>query len=167
MLEIEKLSSQFAVRLLKEDDVTIVYELCVGNPQFYEHCPPFVTNESILKDMKALPPRTTLENKYYLGFFDEGKLVAVLDLILEFPNKDTAFWGFFMVDKAYSGKGIGSRIVDEACAFLKNKFSAIRLGYVKTNKQSEHFWLKNCFEKTGIENKEEEYTVVVLERKLR
>lgn len=34
-------------------------------------------------------------DKYYIGYFEGEKLVAVMDLILNFPNKETAFIGFF------------------------------------------------------------------------
>lgn len=167
MLRIEELSQKYKVRNLTKADAAMIYELCIGNPQFYEHCPPFVTCESIIRDMHALPPRTTEAHKHYLGFFEGEKLVAVLDLITDFPNEQTVFWGFFMIDKAYQGKGIASALVDELCACLAEDYSAVRLGYVKTNTQSEHFWRKNGFVDTGIENNEELYTVVVLERKLR
>lgn len=72
-----------------------------------------------------------------------------------------------MMNADFQGKGIGSKIIEEACDYLKENFSKVRLGYVKGNKQSESFWLKNQFEKTGTESIQENYTVVVMERKFR
>ena len=41
------------------------------------------TAQSIVDDMNALPPRTTYDDKYYIGYFEGEKLVAVMDLILK------------------------------------------------------------------------------------
>lgn len=58
-MNISELSSEYEVRRLTEDDVDIVYQLSLGNPMYFEYCPPAVTKESIIQDMSALPPRTT------------------------------------------------------------------------------------------------------------
>ena len=55
-----------------------------GNPLYFQYCPPMATHKSILDDMKALPPRTTYDDKYYMGFYEGDSLVAVMDLILRF-----------------------------------------------------------------------------------
>lgn len=167
MFEITQLSGRFQVRKLGETDIGQVYQVCRENPQYYQHCPPFVTRESIKADMEALPPRKTMEDKYYLGFYDGDSLVAVMDLILRFPKAETAFIGFFMMKAAYQGKGLGTAIMEEVYACLKQTgFRYVRLGFAKGNPQSEHFWLKNGFERTGVEVQNEGYTVVVLEKVL-
>ena len=62
-------SKSYHVRMLIERDIPLVLALCKKNTQFYEHCPPFVTEESIRDDMCALPLRKMDEpqDKYYLG----------------------------------------------------------------------------------------------------
>ena len=166
-MDIQKLSSSYAVKVLTAQDVDTIYELTADNPLFYHYCPPFVTKESILQDMQALPPRKTYEDKYYLGFWEQEKLVAVLDLITHFPNEKTAFFGFFMMNSAVQQQGIGSRIVSECAAALKTLgFSYIRLGFAKGNPQSEHFWRKNGFAETSIETENVGYTVVILQKVL-
>ncbi|MDE7161850.1 MAG: GNAT family N-acetyltransferase, partial [Anaeroplasmataceae bacterium] len=93
--------------------------------------------------------------------------LCVIDLIVNYPKENTAFLGFFMLEKKYQGKGIASGIFQELSTFLKsNHFNAIRLGYVKGNQQSEFFWKKNGFLPVGLEVKQPEYTVVVLEKKI-
>lgn len=163
MKNIQSLSAKFDVRKLDESDVNEVLELMKKNPLFFQHCPPMATRRSILEDMKALPPRTTYEDKYYVGYFLDGKLVAVMDLILKYPNEDTAFIGFFMMNKDFQGKGIGTEIIEECETFLRgNGYLYIRLGFAKGNPQSEAFWLKNGFRRTGVEGVQERYTVVVM-----
>lgn len=117
--------------------------------------------------MQALPPRTTYDDKFYIGFYEKEQLAAVMDLILHYPNGSTAFIGFFMMERAMQGRGLGSGIIGEALAFLKRAgFHAVRLGYMKGNEQSRSFWIKNGFTPTGLETYNGQGTVVILERQL-
>ena len=166
-MEIQKLSRKYAVRKLNDTDIDNIYETMQGNPQYFQYCPPMATTQSIADDMNALPPRTTYNDKYYIGYFEGEKLVAVMDLILNFPNKETVFVGFFMMNIAYQGKGIGTEVFEECCKTLEEEnYQFIRLGFAKGNPQSEAFWLKNGFSRTGVEDAQERYTVVVMERKI-
>ncbi len=166
-MDITKLSSQYTVRKLTANDVECIYALAAGNPLFYRFCPPFVTRRSILRDMEALPPRTVKEDKFYIGFFQETKLMAVMDLILNYPDTQTAFLGFFMMRPSEQGKGIGSKITEECFACLwSGKYRFVRLAYAKGNPQSEAFWKKNGFTETGTEKDCGNYTAVVMEREL-
>lgn len=166
-MNIRHLSKTYQVTRLNESHVHSILALCQKNPQYYRYCPPAVSAENILADMSALPPGKTTKDKYYLGFWQKEKLIAVMDLILAYPNKETAFIGFFMMESDMQGKGIGSGIIEDACRYLAKKFSYIRLGYVKGNMQGEHFWLKNKFIPTGIITQTDDYEIVVMQRKLR
>lgn len=97
-------SKSYHVRMLIERDIPLILRLCEKNEQFYEHCPPFVTAESIRDDMCALPQRKMDEpqDKYDLGFFDDAEqLVAVLDFIDHYPTEQSCFIGFFMMNVLY------------------------------------------------------------------
>ena len=163
-------SKEYDVRMLKDDDIPLIFALCEKNTQFYEHCPPFVTAESIRQDLHVLPQRKINEpqDKYYLGYFDDaGQLVAVMDFIDHYPTAQSGFIGFFMVELSMQGAGVGSAIITELCAYLHNLgYEEIRLGYVNGNKQSEAFWKKNQFTDTGLRNHTQDYTVVVMNRML-
>ena len=56
-------SKSYHVRMLTECDIPLILRLCEKNTQFYEHCPPFVTAESIRDDMCALPQRKMDESQ--------------------------------------------------------------------------------------------------------
>ncbi|MDD3243709.1 MAG: GNAT family N-acetyltransferase [Eubacteriales bacterium] len=145
-ITIASLSAQYEVRALTSDDLEAILDLCAGNPLYYEHCPPPVSARGILHDMTALPPHTDPADKYYVGFYQAGSLIAVLDLIDGYPEKGVAFIGFFMTHPSVQKKGVGSRIVQGICAYLKAAgFSAVRLAWVTGNPQAEHFWLINGF----------------------
>lgn len=166
-MEIGELSRRYEVRKLEEVDIDMIYELSAGNPMFYEYCLPYVTKESILDDMKALPHEKSFEDKYYIGFFQEGELIAVMDLILRYPNKETAFIGLFMMRKESQGKGIGSGIIRECLDFLKAQdYRFVQLCFAKGNPQSEAFWKKNGFTGRNMEFATENYISVAMERKL-
>ena len=102
-------SQKYAVRPLTAGDVDKILALCAENEQFYRYHPPLATRESVLEDMTALPPGKSAADKHYLGFFDGETLVAVLDLILDYPQDGTAYLGFFMTKKAVQGRGIAQR----------------------------------------------------------
>lgn len=166
-MDVSRLSGRFSVRRMTAADIPAIYALCSGNPLYYRHCPPFVTEAGIGEDLRALPPGKEAADKYYVGYFDGQKLVAVLDLILGYPDQETAFIGFFMTDAAVQNAGIGSGIIRELCAALGGLgFQRVRLGWVKGNPQAAHFWHKNGFAETGAEYDTGSHTVILAERRL-
>ena len=95
-MNIDCFSEKYTVRRLADEDIGKVLELCKRNPLYYKHCPPEVTRESIAEDMRNLPPKKNVQDKYYLGYFQGKDLVAVMDFIDKYPNDETVFIGFFM-----------------------------------------------------------------------
>lgn len=95
------------------------------------------------------------------------ELIAVMDFIMAYPDKKTAFIGFFMTAVSIQNMGIGSGIIDDLCCYLTDiGLSYVRLGWVKGNLQAEHFWHKNRFIETGITYDTDNYTVTVAQRVL-
>ena len=73
-----------------------------------------------------------------------------MDLILGYPEKNTAFIGLFMTDVRYQHRGMGSQIVSGLAAYLSAcGCEKIRLGVDKGNPQSHAFWTKNRFQTIG------------------
>lgn len=165
-MELDTPYGTLEIRRITPQDVPAVLALCCGNPLFYRHCPPAPCEQGILADMTALPPGKMAEDKYYLGIWQGGSLAAVWDLICGFPDDRTAFWGFFMVDAALQGQGFGSGLVTALCGLLRGHFDRVRLGFVGTNPQSRHFWLKNGFIPTGAVSHNEAYEIIYAQREL-
>ena len=93
-----------------------------------------------------MPPGKAIVDKYYIGFCQDGKLIAVMDLNDGYPEKLIVYIGFFMTDISVQGRGIGTEIIDYLCRYLSGLgYESVRLAWVKGNPQSEHFWLKNGF----------------------
>ncbi len=142
----EGFGEEYEISLLQESDIPSVVALCEKNELYYKHCPPMVNADLIRADMAALPPDCKKADKYYLGIYHKKSLVAVADFISGYPNKTIAFIGFFMTEKKTQGKGLASWMIDRICEYFKQAgFESVRLAWVKTNPQSEHFWRKNQF----------------------
>ena len=149
-------SKEYGFRYLKDTDVPEIYDLCLGNPQYYDHCPPPVSEESIRSDIRALPDGKTAKDKHYIGFYKAGKLIAVMDLITHFPEENTAWIGFFMIKKELQRQGVGGIIIDEVCQALSaSGFRKIGQAYVKDNPQAACFWKKLGFHAVSEYNNED------------
>ena len=104
-MDVKDLSSTYHVRRLTAQDMDAIYELSIGNPLFYEYCPPYVTREGIAEDMRALPPGRHDRDKFYVGYFSGDELIAIMDLIFSYPAKSTAWIGLFMMDQRHQNRG--------------------------------------------------------------
>lgn len=166
-IEIEKLSNTYLVRRLSSNDVDAVFDLCSKNSFYYQYCPPFITRGEVVEDMEALPSGKSQNDKFFLGYYEKGSLVAIIDLIMEYPDTQTAYIGLFMTDINVQGKGVGSAIIDELCIWLdKMGFQRVELAWVKGNPQSEKFWIKNRFVPIGERSSNVAEHVIAAERQL-
>ena len=166
MIDINMLSDRFSVRRLNDLNADDILDFCRKNTLYYQYCDAEASKEQVLNDMHITPPGVDMSDKYYVGFFNNEEMVAVLDLIDGYPEPDIGYIGFFMMNAALQGKQIGSGIIRDVCAFLKRYGkTAVRLGIAKANPQANHFWKKNGF----IVIKEvdrEGWTVLVSEKQL-
>ena len=92
------LSQRYHVRKLNLEDIDKIFHLCSSNSIFYQYHPVKLTKESILEDFYALPPNKEYKDKFFVGYYDDDILVAVMDLILNYPKENIAFIGFFVLD---------------------------------------------------------------------
>ena len=135
------LSSVYKVRKIEQEDLEVVYELCKGNPIYYDFMKEDVARAHIAHDLTALPPGSLLENKCYVGYYEGEVLIAVLEMIGAYADEETVFIRFFMMDAVQQGKGIGSTIVEAVIAYVKAQgYRNIVLSYVEGNEQSRCFW---------------------------
>ena len=166
MIDISKISSSYDIRRMDDSDVDSILSFCRKNTQFYEYCEAEPTREQVLCDLHITPPGIGLSDKYYIGFYQNETLIAVMDLIDGYPEPEIAFIGFFMMNKDLQGRGVGTVIIQETAAYLKAAGkTTIRLAIDKGNPQSTHFWKKNGF----IVIKEVDrngWTALVAEKKL-
>jgi hypothetical protein len=66
------------------------------------------------KDVHAKPDIVASEDKKYFLIKDkQNKPIAILDYLLNYPDKNTVFLGFLLVDKTCQSQGIGRAILKE------------------------------------------------------
>ena len=76
-------------------------------------------------------------------------MVALLDLITGYPEKDDAFIGWFMVDGHLQRQGIGSRIfADVRAAMSAQGYDYLSLFCEKENAEAVAFWKAQGFKAT-------------------
>lgn len=131
---------------MTDSDADDILSFCLQNNQYYQFCGKQPSKELILGDLHITPPNTPADAKFYVGFYDGNTLVAVMDLIEGYPDNETAFIGFFMMNRHLQGKQIGTGIIQEACQSLKESgMKRILLGIDKENPQSTHFGRRTVF----------------------
>lgn len=166
-MDLSGLSTEFSVRKLCESDLDRIYDLCKENEDFYRFDPPFVTRESILSDMRLLPPGKELADKFYIGFFKDNDLAAVMDFVLDYPVRGVIYIGLFITKKSLQRQGMGTRIISGcASCFKKHAYKKIRLAVACGNTPGETFWHKNSFIKTGEEAERKSSVYFLMEREL-
>ena len=159
--------SDYNIKCFVRDDVPDLYQFCKENITYYQYLHLEPTPESLIHELTKLPPKKSLDDKYFVGFYQKGVLVAILDLIKGYPNEKTAFVGWFMVKKSLQNMGIGKKIFEQLLELLKAEgFEQVRLGCVKENKEGEYFWRRNGFKPTGAKYETDGYTVILKERKI-
>lgn len=164
---IDMLCGEYEVRELTKADVPEMLRLAQGNPLYYEHMQTTPTQESIGEALRALPPRRSMADKHFFGWLNEGRLIAMMDLIVRHPKDEMAFIGWFMVDEVLQGRGLGRRLVGDVLAMLRAEgVREVRLGRVRGNPQSERFWHICGFTDTGLGYDTDGYHVDVMARKL-
>lgn len=154
--------SNYTLQKLNEKDSYALLEIYRSNPQFLQLSGHIPSLKSIEADLCRTPEGVSLDQKFYLGIYENHKLIALCDLILDYPNNKEAWIELFMVDGKEQNQGIGSAIIKG----IENMLSAAGIGHaelsiLKENKQGLSFWLKNGYIKKS-ENKDRE----ILEKEL-
>jgi len=162
-----ELAGRYEVRELTQQDVPEMLRLAEGNPLYYEHMHMQPTWENIAETLTALPPRRTPADKHFFGWFEDDRLVAMMDLIAHHPQQDMAFIGWFMVEASHQGRGVGRRLISDVLAMLAALgVREVRLGRIKGNPQSERFWHVCGFTDTQMGYDTDGYHVNVMTKSL-
>ena len=161
------LTGLFEVRELTAADVPEMLRLAQGNPLYYEYMRIAPNAENIEETLTALPPRRSMADKHFIGWFEGDRLIAMMDLIARHPQEDMAFIGWFMVEAERQGVGLGRRIVGDVLLMLRScGVREVRLGRVEGNPQSERFWRACGFADNGLGYDTDAYHVAVMAKRL-
>ena len=140
------------MRRITQADIADVYGLCKSNQKYYAYTNSAPTVESLTEIISRVPEGAELGDKYFVGFYEQDRLVSVLDLITGYPEKDDAFIGWFMVDGRLQRHGIGSQIfADVRAAMAGQGYDYLALSCEKENAEAIAFWQSQGF-KAGSED---------------
>ena len=160
--------SNYKIVRIDENMLDDVLSLCKKNIVYYEK---YLQEPATLEDVKSiiteLPPNTDKKQKYALGIYENSELIAILDIVLGYPEKQTAFIGLFMVDTQKQNKGVGTLIISNVLQAFKNlNFQKCSLGVITKNQPAIKFWQKHKFNLTAKISTHEKYDIVFMERNL-
>lgn len=104
--------------------------------------------EDFLVMIDEAPANFDLRNKYFVGVWENGNCLGVLDLLKGYPNRNCIWIGLIMIHGLLQRRQIGHTIVSaifEAAKIMG--YDAVQLGVVDNNEKALRFWEKLGFEK--------------------
>ena len=113
--------------------------------------------ESLANDLVECPPGQELSDKYFLGFWDKERLVAILDLIDGYPTAEIAYIGLFMVgwsgswlkDHSRAPFSVNNSLQKDASRLCRKQSSVqsfLVQSWILSNWRGQRVgWKKHCF----------------------
>lgn len=165
---IESLSSDYSVRRIDETDVSSVINLIRGNRKYYRQLGVKHSMRSLTDITSILPKDCPKNNVNLVGFYDkDNKLIAILDFIVSYPNKTTAFIGWFVIDGEKQGLGIGSQIFADIRATMKaQNLDCLELSVQKNNTHAIDFWKNQGFVIINEQTQDDNKTICFMKKKI-
>lgn len=167
MINIKDLSSLYSVKELSLDDKDEILNLYKGNLYYFSLLDEMPCENSIIEDLTSFPEGKTKEDKHFIGLYFMNSLMAVIDLVENYPNDKEVYIGLFMMNVMFQNRGIGSSIINElAFALDKQGFKSLKLAYLSNNMIAIAFWTKNGFISDGKVSTYKGKEVIEVERRL-
>lgn len=140
--ELKKELPAYQIKQITAEDYAALFALQQTNPTYFSKMQDHpVTFAESIAGTTELPPNTTREQKFYIGFYRGGNLEAIMDYIVGYPEPHTVWIGLFMVDGTKKRTGIGKTILRAFFAVLKQYgIARVRLAYIEGNEESHAFW---------------------------
>lgn len=138
------MSGMQRIEIFDRDDPCLdeVLELYLSNRGYFALAgTEMISSDTVLGDLDALPPSVSRQDKHFYLYREAGRSLAVLDLILRYPDDDSFFIGLFMVEGSRQRSGIGSRLYRALERELRGLgFKRGRLGVLAQNEDARCFW---------------------------
>ena len=129
-----------------------MYWLARSNRRYYQRMGERPTKANLTAVISDLPAGAGASGKYFVGFYDGEDLVAVLDLICDYPSEHQAFVGWFMVAADRQNQGVGSSIfADVRAALFAQGYTHLELQLPEPATEAIAFWEAQGFAIVGRE----------------
>lgn len=113
----------------------------------YEQCEDyFLLHEGDLPEncdefFNDLPPGKTKKDHHAIGVFHHHQLIAVVNLVEDFPEDREWIIGLMLLAPEYRKKGLGRKIHNILCQYAEfNDAKKMRIGVLKDNTLGYNFW---------------------------
>ncbi|STX81490.1 Acetyltransferase (GNAT) family [Legionella busanensis] len=129
--------NQFEVKQLTKDSFPEIQTFLNLFDDFFQLCEG--EKGSALGLLKACPPTKNIhQDKFVLGFFDRNNLVGLIDLIANYPEKNTWTTGYFFIHPSYQHQGLGAQFFHALEGILAPQ--KMRCVVQKQNENALKFW---------------------------
>lgn len=99
--------------------------------------------------IEALPPDRTHEDKHLLALAPAAgePLVAVIDVVRDFPGERDWFVGLVLIDPAARGRGLGAAVMADLEEWLRGQgATASYLAVLERNPDAQRFWTRQGYQ---------------------
>lgn len=132
-----------SVKLLDINDTDDIHSLFSNCNDYFviEQGVP-ATAEDAKNLLEALPPKRTYDDKYVIGFYKEKtELVALVDIVRDFPEDGTWMLGLLLIDPSQRRTGLGNDIHEALTELVRGEDGVkIRVGVIENNHVGMKFW---------------------------
>ncbi len=149
--ELIKQLAGYEINIITESNCKDLLEVITSNGEYFRLFEDGTANDQTCAEMiNSVPPNFDIHNKLFLGLWKHGQAVAIIDILMQYPQKNSIWISLLLVHEQMHGQGIG-RTIDHALvkAAQKNGYISIQLGVIDENKQALFFWQKLDYRITG------------------
>lgn len=140
---------QYMARDLNTDDIALLNNFIISNKDFFETLTSNWAEEYNAENfLNMRPSGTKSEQRHLWGVFNGTELIAVIDLIANYPLKGSWSMGHFIIEKSYRLKGLGAHVYDRLKSYIINNSDcgSIRMVIQTSNTIAMQFWKRKGFE---------------------
>lgn len=146
----KQLSNQlnYDVRELTHDDEDAIYQLQKQHQQFFDlFLDHKLTKREAISDLDEVASEASAAQKHYLGLFKDSKLVATIDLTIDYPLPQLVWLGQYFVDENQISTAERTTILNQILAVLKALTAVqVQLLVLKADQPSQDFYENAKFE---------------------
>ena len=169
--KLQEVLRDYHIVKVTEEQYNDVFQLEKSNPQYFSYEQDHeLTYDECIKGILELPPNTSKDKKFFIGFYKDERLIAIMDYIEDYPSSKIAWIGLFMVHGELKGKGIGTEIIEKfKDATYKCNYISIQLGCIEENASAHSFWINQGFKEirrvVTKENGRKDWNIIVMENR--
>lgn len=149
----KQLSKQLSydVRELTHDDEDQIYRLQKQHKSFFDlFLDHHLTKREAVSDLDDVPSEATADQKHYLGLFNADKLVATVDLTIDYPLPQLVWLGQYFVDETVISASEQVKILNQILSVLKKVTAVqVQLLVLKADQAGRNFYDNAKFERVS------------------